>query len=154
MTEVERIEDQLRRAVDGDAWHGPSVRELLANVTVQQATTKPVHDAHSIWELLFHMSAWEGVALRRINGDSAPLPDDQNWPLGNSLNVAEWNVAWTNFENQNRQLRKAIVQLGDHRLEDQAPGADGSFYHLLHGVVQHDLYHAGQIALLKRALQT
>ncbi len=154
MTEVQRIEDQLHRAIGGDAWHGPSVQEILANVTVQQATKKPVRDAHSIWELLFHMSAWEGVALQRLKGDSAPLPDDQNWPLGNLPDVAEWNVAWTSFEDQNQQLRKAILQLGDDRLEDQVPGTDYTFYYLLHGVVQHDLYHAGQIALLKRAMQT
>ncbi len=154
MNEVERIEDQLRRAIGGDAWHDPSVREILADVTVEQATTKPVPDAHSMWELLFHISAWEGVALKRLNGDSAPLPEDQNWPLSNSLDVTEWNVATTSFENQNQQLRKAILRHGDDRLEDQAPGTDRSFYHLLHGVIQHDLYHAGQMALLKRTMQT
>ena len=154
MTEVERIEDQLRRAIGGDAWHGPSVKEVLANVTAQQATAKPVQGAHSIWELLFHMGAWEGVALRRLNGDKTPLPDDKNWPLDNPSGDAEWNAAWTDFDNQNQQLRKAILRLTDDQLEDQTPGTDHSFYHLLHGVVQHDLYHAGQIVLLKRAMQT
>ncbi len=154
MTEVERIEDQLRRAIGGDAWHGPSVKEVLTDVTAQQATAKPVQGAHSIWELLFHMGAWEGVALQRLNGDKTPLPDDQNWPLDNPPGDREWNAAWTSFENQNQQLRKAILQLTDDQLEGQVPGTDHSFYHLLHGVVQHDLYHAGQIVLLKKAMQT
>ena len=154
MTEVERIEDQLRRAIGGDAWHGPSVKEVLTDVTAQQATTKPVQGAHSIWELLFHMGAWEGVALQRLKGDKTPLPDDKNWPTGNPSGDPEWNAAWTSFEKQNQQLRKAILQLTDDQLEGQVPGTDHSFYHLLHGVVQHDLYHAGQIVLLKKAMQT
>ena len=154
MTEVERIEDQLRRAIAGDAWHGPSVQDLLADVTVRHATAKPVEGAHSIFELLFHMEAWEGVALRRLRGDSTPLPDDRNWPSEDPDDDAGWNDCKAKFETQNEELRHAILDLADDQLEALAPGTDDSFYYLLHGVIQHDLYHGGQIALLKRATQT
>ncbi len=154
MTEVERIEDQLRRAIEGDAWHGPSVQHLLADVTVNQAIAKPVGGAHSIFELLFHMGAWEGVALKRLRGSADALPDDQNWPSENPSDEAAWNDCKARFEHQNEQLRRAILELSDDQLASEAPGADYSFYYLLHGVIQHDLYHGGQIALLKRAVRT
>ena len=71
MTEIERILDQLKRAYEGDAWHGPSVREALAGVTAQQAHARPLTNAHSIWELVHHIAVWENVGRRRLEGDRA-----------------------------------------------------------------------------------
>ena len=66
MSEVKRINDQLRRAFDGEAWHGPSVLELLKDVSAVQAAAHPIEGAHSIWELALHIAAWENVARKRI----------------------------------------------------------------------------------------
>ena len=68
MTEIERILDQLRRAYEGEAWHGPSVREVLAGVTAEQARERPLANAHSIWELVHHIAVWESVGRRRLEG--------------------------------------------------------------------------------------
>jgi uncharacterized damage-inducible protein DinB len=82
MTEIERILDQLRRAYEGEAWHGPSVREAIAGVTAAQAHARPLANGHSIWELVHHIAVWEDVGRRRLGGDRAAIeisgPED--WP--------------------------------------------------------------------------
>ena len=61
MKEIERILDQLKRAYEGDAWHGPSVKEVLAGVTAEQAHARPPGNAHTIYELVPHIAVWEDV---------------------------------------------------------------------------------------------
>ncbi len=73
MSEASRIADQLRRAFDGDAWHGDSVLEILNGVTAAQAAARPITHAHSIWELVLHIAAWDGVVLRRLGGAAVEL---------------------------------------------------------------------------------
>jgi hypothetical protein len=67
-----RIADQLKRAFEGDAWHGPAVLEVLQGVTARAAASKPIPGAHSIWELVLHIAAWDGVIRRRMEGCSFP----------------------------------------------------------------------------------
>jgi uncharacterized damage-inducible protein DinB len=152
MSEARRIEDQLRRAFEGEAWHGPSLRELLADVSADQAAARPISGAHTIWELVLHIGAWEGVALKRLRGDFKPLPDYENFPTVTDASAATWNDVVTRFEEQNRQLRQAIAAFDENRLDEVVGDTDTSYYGLLHGVVQHGLYHGGQIALLRKAL--
>lgn len=151
MTEVERIADQLRRAVEGEAWYGPPIRDVLARVSANQADARPIHGAHSIWEILLHMTAWEGVVLRRLEGWSGKLPDEEDWPVPPDADDAAWQEARDRFAEQNRRLQEAVVALTDARLDNTAPGTEYTFYFLMHGLIQHDLYHTGQIVLLERA---
>lgn len=154
MTETHRINSQLKRAQEGQAWHGPSLQELLDGVTAEQATARPIPNAHSIWELVNHISAWEQIARRRLEGESEiEIPDDINFPPVTDASEAAWQATLQSFESSHRSLRESIKKIDDARLEDIAPGASYSIYVLLHGVIQHNLYHAGQIALLKKAMQ-
>src|SRR5260370_35154146 len=73
MTESERILDQLKRAYEGGAWHGPSVREVLNGVTARQAQARPLQNAHSIWELVHHIAVWENLGRRGLGGDRAEI---------------------------------------------------------------------------------
>jgi hypothetical protein len=73
MSEIQRIEDQLRRAFEGHAWHGPAVRELLADVTAAKAAGRPLPSAHSIWEIVLHMATWERVVRRRCRAKQSPI---------------------------------------------------------------------------------
>ncbi len=152
MSEVERIVDQLRRAYEGEAWHGPPLKQILAGITAEQAARRPVANAHSIWELVLHIAVWESVVSRRLAGEIVQPSPEQDWPPVRDTSEAAWKKALAELERGHMQLRQSIAALSDARLMDKVPGKDDSVYVLLHGVVQHDLYHAGQIALLKKAL--
>ncbi len=153
-TETHRINSQLKRAQEGQAWHGPSLRELLGGVTAKQAAAKPIPNAHSIWELVNHIIAWEQIARRRLEGEGKmAIPDEVNFPPVTDASEAAWQATLQSLETSHRSLRDAIEKIGDAELEKIAPGASYSIYVLLHGVIQHDLYHAGQIAILKKAMR-
>ena len=152
MSEVARIQDQLRRALDGDAWHGPALGELLRDVTAERAAARPLPGGHTIWEIVLHIATWEDVVQRRAEGEAvASVPDAVDWPLPAGGDGAAWDETRRRLADVHRRLLDTIGGLDDARLEDRVPGKDQTLYVMLHGVVQHDLYHAGQIALLKRA---
>lgn len=154
--ECVRISDQLRRAFSGDAWHGPSLSELLAGVSHEQANARPIAAAHSIWELTLHIGAWTRAARASMRGVPMPplvedMPPEQNWPLIRHVDAAGWKSATEDTLNAGSELAAAVEQFGDERLGETVPGRDYGFYNLFHGIVQHSLYHAGQIAILKKA---
>jgi uncharacterized damage-inducible protein DinB len=152
MSETGRIWDLLQRAYEGDAWHGPALRELLENVPPAKAAARPVAAAHSIWEIALHIGAYERVVRRRIEGEPiGELPEAEEWPDVADTSPAAWRHTLETFEEEHRRLRVALAGFPDSRLADTVPGRDYPFYIMLYGVIQHDLYHAGQIALLMRA---
>ena len=150
--EAERIADQLKRAHEGGAWHGPSLRELLHDLSAEQASAKPVADAHSIWEVVLHIEAWERAGLRRLGGDRAQLSDEEDWSPSSATSEAAWRETLERLKATNLELRAAVARLADEELDRPVVEGMSSVYVTLHGVVQHTLYHAGQIALLRRAL--
>lgn len=153
MTEVERIKEQLKFAFEGKAWHGPSVMEVLGGVTAQQAAARVFPAAHTIWELALHIGAWEGACLTRLQGERADLSDAEDWPAVTETTESDWQQCRLNLLDGNRKLRKAIAGLDEQRLDVPILSGMPSVYTTVQGVVQHDLYHAGQIAILKKALK-
>jgi uncharacterized damage-inducible protein DinB len=152
-SESARIADQLRRAFEGEAWHGDSVFEILEGVTAARAAARPIAGAHTIWELVLHIAAWDGAVLRRMGGIAVTLSDAENFPPVTDASEAAWRTALAQVRKVHEELIAAVAALPDSRLYDQVPGKEGThytFYYMLHGVVQHELYHAGQIALLKK----
>lgn len=154
MNEVERIVDQFRRAFDGEAWHGPGVLELLQGVGATQAAAHPVPNAHSIWELTLHIAAWENACRRRLEGDRAQLSEQEDWPAINDTSEESWQAALSKLKQVHNDLLEKISQLDEKQLDQPILAGLTSTYGTLHGVVQHDLYHAGQIAVLKKAIQS
>jgi len=153
--ECSRMADQLRRAFEGNAWHGPAVRELLAKVSATEAAARPIASAHSIWELMLHIEAWENVAIAAISGIAMPNPmlPEQDFPRITDQSEAAFKAAKERLFEVNQKLAGAIEKFDAKRLEDTVPGRAYDFYHLFHGMTQHALYHAGQIALLKKTEQ-
>ena len=151
ISEAERIADQLRRAFNGSAWHGPAVLELLADVGAAKAAARPLNDVHSIWELLLHIEAWDRAGLKRLGGKKAQLKSKQNFPPVPSPTQEAWRTAVASAKQTHDTLVKTVAALPDKRLRDQVPGKRYDFCHMLHGIAQHELYHAGQIAILKKA---
>ena len=134
-------------AFDKKSWHGPNLRGSIRGVTTQQAAWRPGRDRHNIWELTLHAAYWKYVVRRRLSGEkrgSFVLPGsnffvrpdadagatDQAWKADVALLVAE-----------HQQLRAVLSHLPDPSLAQA---------HMIRGVAAHDLYHAGQIRLLRR----
>src|SRR5262245_45404415 len=93
MKESKRIADQLKRAFEGDAWHGPSLEEILDGISANQAAAKPIASAHSIWEIVLHIAAWQDVVRVRLEGQSISLPDEGDWPAVAELTDGQWKLA-------------------------------------------------------------
>lgn len=153
MNEVDRIADQLRRSHEGNAWHGPALEEVLAGVSAMQASARPVPSAHSIWEIVLHVGVWENVIRRRLSGEVVvDLPPEQDWPPVPEPSEDNWKKTLEEFRRGHEALQQTISRLDDRRLLERVPGMNYDVYVMLHGAIQHALYHAGQIAVLNRAL--
>ncbi len=154
MSEIKRILDQMDRSFEGEAWHGPPLKPLLDGMTAEDAAKHPIKEAHSIWELVLHLAAWNTIVHEELSGASAQIGSERDWPpLWEATNV-EWQRAVQNLVNTHGRLRKAVEGFRDDQLDERpSKRTNNSRYLMLHGIVQHDLYHAGQIALLKKALR-
>lgn len=150
-TEVGRIQDQLRRAMEGDAWHGPAVLELLNEIPVDLAPAKPLDQAHSIWEIALHIAAWQQVIVERLAGRARTLSQEEDFPAIADFSEGAWRETVQRVEDSFDRLDQAIGRLSDADLDRPVPGKKYNIYFMLHGVIQHSLYHAGQIALLKKS---
>jgi uncharacterized damage-inducible protein DinB len=150
-----RIADQLRRALEGDAWHGPAVLELLHGVNSTHAGAHPIPGAHSIWELVLHLTATYRLVLRRVQGDGTPLSPEEDWQSPGPPTEDRWREAVDALRSLNEEARRTVAAFPSERL-DQPLVASPPYTAWVQfvGLTQHDLYHAGQIALLKRALST
>jgi uncharacterized damage-inducible protein DinB len=160
-SEIDRLVDLFERTNSGDAWHGPSVREALDGVTARGAAAHPIAGAHSIWELVLHVTGWRGEVVRRLQGHEASEPMEGDWPVPAETTDAHWREALAALDRSHREVVTAVRRFDAARLDerivdrrDPSSGGLGASYAVtLHGLVHHDLYHAGQVSLLKRALQ-
>lgn len=159
MPETNRIADQLKRAYEGQAWHGPSLLEALSGISAAQALAQPIPNAHSIWQLVLHMAAWMDAVRERITNGPIASPTDGDWPELVDSSENGWQATLALLAQRQDELLNAIANLTDEQLkrrlgtENDPPTASGySAYYNLHGVIQHNLYHAGQIVLLKKLL--
>jgi uncharacterized damage-inducible protein DinB len=153
----ERIVDQLERGYDGDAWHGSPLGQIMSGVTSAEAAAKPIPGAHSIWELVLHLSAWKSEIRERLKGKSAGQPPVGDFPPVPAPTEAAWSEATAALEREHRELVRLVIGLSDSELDrpvnDLRPGRRGAVptsWQTLQGILQHDAYHAGQIALLKK----
>jgi hypothetical protein len=153
-TECNRIAFQLTSTINGEAWYGDSLREILENVTAIQAQAHPIANAHSIWELLYHIEAWVKFALGAVEGTPIPpwpaMPVELDWPPVNEISEQAWKQAVESFFSTHLKLVEAIKTFGDEKLDATVPGSTYNFYRLFQSTTQHAVYHSGQIALLKK----
>jgi len=154
MSEVERILDQMDRAFEGDAWHGPPVKTLIEGLTAEEASKHPIGGAHSIWELVHHITAWNTIVHEELGGASAQITPEVDWPPVWDATEVEWRRAVQKLYEARVRLRQTVEGLRDEQLDERpSQRTNNSRYVMLHGIVQHDLYHAGQIAVLKKAIR-
>lgn len=157
-----RLATALGHAVEGTPWHGPSVREILDGVSAADAAAHPIPTAHSIWEIVLHLTAWCDEVRRRLHEGEVRQPAAGDWPaVATPPDAAAWQAAQDAFvashDALSAQLAAASVAQLDQRIGDErnAPLGSGlSARATAWGIVQHAAYHGGQIALLKRALKS
>ena len=157
-SELDRILDQLQRAFDGDAWYGSSLAAALEGVTARQAAQRPIAAGHTIAEIVRHVTSWTREISRRLRSGIARDPEDGDWPEAVVTNEDEWTTLLDAMDAAQLELIGEIGKLKDADLDgiigdvrDRALGSGVSRYVTLHGLVQHHVYHAGQISLLRKA---
>ena len=155
-TESNRIAYALASAINGEAWYGDSLRKILENVTAKQAEARTISNAHSIWELVLHVEVWVKFCLGAVHGTPIPawsmMPKEDDWPPVGHTGEQQWKQAVDSFFSTHLSLVEALKTLSDDRLEATVPGRTYNFYHLFQGMIQHAVYHGGQIALLKKMI--
>ena len=157
--ELEHIAESLRQSLSGDPWHGPSIAALLADVTPVDATAHPVAGAHSIIELVLHVAAWTQEAGSRLRGNPPGIPAIGDWPASVGDAGTAWASARRTLDQAHADLLELVQRLPAGRLSDRVGdlreaslGTGVSCAVMLAGLAEHNAYHGGQIAILKRAL--
>ena len=138
--------DALDEAFDKKSWHGPNLRSSIRGVTAKQAAWRPQASAHNIWELTLHAAYWKYAVQRRITGDkrgSFALPGSNFFSRPVEATEAAWRADIAILVAEHKKLRELVSSLPAERLDKKNS-------HLIRGIAAHDLYHAGQIRLLRR----
>lgn len=161
MLNPEFLADQLERTFAADPWYGPDTRSLLAGLTPEQAARRTVEHGHSIWEIVLHMTSWQEEVRERLNGKVPTLPQRGDWPAPAEATAEAWADAGRALESTLQELASAVRQLEPDELlapvgdtKDRPLGTGVTCLDMLVGVLQHNAYHSGQIALLVKAQQT
>ena len=153
MSERTQLLDLLDRAYTEKAWHGPSVMESLAGISASVAAKHPMRGVRSIWELVEHIASWDEIVATRLEG--APpqaIPMEYNFPPVTKTTPAAWKATLRRLARTHARFRRAVVKFPIEKLGRRRPKMNYTWGVLIHGQIQHELYHAGQITLLRRAL--
>jgi hypothetical protein len=151
MSEVRRIAELITQSVEGPAYYGPSVLQALDGVTVDTALRTPTGGGHGIWRLVGHLAAELRHAVALLDGTAEPWVEGRTtWPDVTETSATAWTDALRELVEANRALAHAIETLEDDILGEELTQVRATYYVALHGYAQHNAYHAGQIALLKK----
>jgi hypothetical protein len=152
-SEIGHLLDFLDQAYERKAWHGPNLKGSVRGLVAKSACWRPAPNRHSIAEQLLHAAYWKYAARRRLRGDkkgSFPIKGSNWFPVVNALTEAEWREHVRLLDAEHRSLRAAIADLQPEQLHQTPTGSKVSNFALIQGIAAHDIYHAGQIQLLKR----
>ncbi|MDQ6885981.1 MAG: GNAT family N-acetyltransferase [Gemmatimonadota bacterium] len=147
-----RIGRAIERAMSGPVWHGDALEVLLAGVSAPQAAARPIPGAHSIGEIVRHLTAWTHIAAARARGEVVAPTDEMDWPPAPVDSDEKWEDARRLLGEGHAALASLAASLGTEPLDRPLPDGRTTIREMLQGVVEHAAYHGGQIALLRRAL--
>ncbi|MEW6321657.1 MAG: DinB family protein [Acidobacteriota bacterium] len=153
------LRSELRRSLHGPAWHGPALLENLADVSAVEAVARPIAGGHSIAEIAVHALAWLEEVTRRLHTDDARMPERGDWTTIDTLDDKGWTDIKAALTNAGAALDAALAAFPPERLgvkvggdAASAPLGSGVPYGvMLHGLAQHNAYHGGQVAVVRRA---
>jgi hypothetical protein len=149
--ELQRIADQIVSGYREGAWPGVSPRELLQALSPAEAAAHPIAGAHSAWEIALHIGFWHDAVRRRLGGDPVDYAPEEDWPAPAAPTEANWKAVLDDLDRGLAELAEAVRRIDPKRLSETVPGRSFDVYFMLHGVPQHDLYHAGQVVFLNKA---
>jgi hypothetical protein len=148
--ELTRIINMLQNIYNGAPWHGPSIMEILDKINAVQAFQESEH-IHRICELVQHIIAWRIFTIKRLQGEqSYEISQKENWKVINGQDEGAWELIKSDLASTQRELIDALRQINDELLDEEVDAKAYDYYTLIHGVLQHDLYHLGEIALLAK----
>lgn len=154
-----RLIDEIHRAFDGSPWHGPSVMDLLRQVSPEDAEARPVRTAHSIGEVVAHLAAWTAEVARRLEGFPPGEPADGDWPPSRAATAAGWATMQLGLTATVARLEEVIAGFPESRWNEVVVDPRNpddvtavTYEQMVHGLAQHFAYHGGQIAILRKAL--
>jgi uncharacterized damage-inducible protein DinB len=153
--ELLRIIDQFNLIYESDeAWHGPSVVQVLGEVSWQMANEKIMPNTHSIAELVYHITTWRIFVVKRLMGDTEfDVTKALDWKTFPIFDEFEWEALQMELSLSQQELISALENKEDDEFLDEiVAGREYDFYTMLQGILQHDLYHIGQISIIKKGL--
>lgn len=145
--------EELLRLVNGDAWHGPSLRELLSGLTAEQASTHPLNGRHSIWEIVNHVTVWHNAVTRRIDGEITEPEGEEDWPPVTDDDENSWKVTCQMLYSSAEKVAEAMRSVTNEKMNETVPGKSYPFHVMLSGLPSHDASHSGQISLLRKVME-
>lgn len=117
MSDVAFLGEQIRKGYSDDPWHGPATAGLLMDVTAREAAAHPIPKAHSVWEIVLHMTAWQNEVRRRLGGKEPDLPEEGDWPEPREISDSAWQEDRDRLETSVAELLKALATLREDDLE-------------------------------------
>jgi uncharacterized damage-inducible protein DinB len=159
VSEVDRIADLVTQTYAGDAageaWFGPALRPLLRGVSPAAAARRPLPGRHTIWEIVLHLAANLDFVLARLDGRELELSAEAHWPPApDAAPTAAWPDALAALDARYEALLARMRALSDEQLARPVVGREYPVYALLHGIIHHNVYHSGQVALLREPAPT
>lgn len=149
MNEIQELVWRYDETMKVDAWYGDPVWKILQGIDAQCAAAQLLPGTHTIWQLVMHMEFWERIAARRFSGPVTP-DEAGNFPATPAADEAAWQKTLESFRASNREFQQAMARLDPSTLDRNTPGGQRTFRYELVGVLEHHIYHAGQIALLNK----
>jgi hypothetical protein len=150
MSAIQPILDHYDGVLHGEPWHGDALWQILDNISAREAAARPIPAAHTIWEIVMHMTFWENVAAQRLAGLRAGLVEELNFPAMPAPTEENWRKTLDQLHDSNRSLRQSLARLDPNQLNQLTAAGKRTFYGEAHGIIEHHVYHLGQIALLRK----
>ena len=153
--EIAILLELIDQAFDHRAWHGTNLKGSIKGIDANAAAWRPAPHRHNIWEIAVHAAYWKYAVWRRLRGEkrgSFPL-QGSNWftrPAGPASNENAWKTETRLLTAMHQALRACVAELSPRDLHRTIKGSKFSNLAMIAGIASHDLYHAGQIQLLKR----
>ena len=148
--EAGALAEELQVLAHGDAWHGPALDELLANVSPETAVARPIPGGHTLWELVVHVTGWIDVWRRRLEGEVVDEPEEGDFPAPPEATARAWADAKDRLRVAHERLVARVAALSDADLDALVTGRDYTVRFLVRGAIRHTVYHSGQIGLLRK----